>query len=491
MAPTKIPSDGGDDSIGYDQADPAELKGAGQQWQASLAAGEMAAIWGRLYRIVARHPLVRTGSIAQLGQAGLALGRGAASAGVSLQDLTQDLYLQLFQKGRFEHYREAGLSDGEIEREVSQVELTNLLLGKLRRERPEHYRLARRVGMVLAQDARFQRVVSMTMSRTEGRYRQLANGLYGLRIWGEQKEIRNSSGFAQRISEIPVRGRDRRRTGCTGESQVIIASGELANLLEEILLAIDSPASLRVLRRLALDKLSLYDPVLLPLDEPGNREKREGGVRHHGQRDFGPVEVTPESLLRQIEGERSASQLAAEFLQRLARLVRGHPLRTERLWRVVWHVYFDPRRPSQIEIARRIGLSDSSVSDYRRRLLGELKRLALLPDQVPFFAQALEEQLFTALFRAIPFQEGDSPLDQHAWPHSPDDLWPQESPNPSLDSSLDSSAANDGQRGTRDGSSTIGGQKENDFGDLLWGDPPLAIGFRHRLPVGGSIDDAR
>lgn len=447
----------------------------------------MAAIWGRLYRIVARHPLVRTGSASHTVQAGSGLGSRSASAGLSLQDLTQDLYLQLFQKGRFEHYREAGLSDGEIEREVSQVELTNLLLGKLRRERPEHYRLARRVGLVLAQDARFQRVVSRTMPRLEGRYRQLANGFYGLRIWGEQKEIRNSSAFAQQISEIPVRGRDRRRTGCTGESQVIIASGELANLLEEILLAIDSPASLRVLRRLALDKLSLYDPVLLPLDEPGNREERDAGTRHHGQRDFGPVEVTPESLLRQREGQQRASRLAAEFLARLARLVRGQPLRTERLCWVVWYVYFDPRRPSQIEIARRIGLSDSSVSDYRRRLLGELKRLALLPDQVPFFAQALEAQLLAALFPAISCRGEDSPLDRRESPHSRDDLWPQEAP----DSSSESSATNDGQRGAGDGSGTIGGEKEDDFGDLFWGDPPLAIGFRHRLPVGGSVDDAR
>ncbi len=477
MVPAKIPSDGGDGSIGRDQVDPA----AGLQWQASLAAGEVAAIWGRLYRIVARHPLVRTGSASHTAQAGPGLGSRSASAGLSLQDLTQDLYLQLFQKGRFEHYRRAGLSDGEIEREVSQVELTNLLLGKLRRERPEHYRLARRVGMVLAQDARFQRLVSRSLSRTEGRYRQLANGLYGLRIWGEQKEIRNSSGFAQQISEIPVRGRDRRRTGCTGESQVIIASGELANLLEEILLAIDSPASLRVLRRLALEKLSLYDPVLLPLDEPGGREEREGGVRHHGQRDLAPVEVTPESVLRQLEGQQSASRLATEFLARLAKLVRGHPLRTERLCWVVWYVYFDPRRPSQIEIARRIGLSDSSVSDYRRRLHGELKRLVLLPDQVPFFTQALEERLLAALFPTIPFRGGESLLDHREWSHSPADLWPQEAP--------ESSPTNDGQCGTGDGSGTIGGQKEDDFGDLLRGDPPLAIGPWHRLPVRGSVDD--
>lgn len=489
MALPKIPSDGADGSIRHHQVASVTPQGAGQQWQASLAAGEMAAIWGRLYRIVARHPLVRSGSKAHTGQAGQAgqtgwtLGPGSACAGLSLQDLTQDLYLQLFQKGRFDHYREAGLLDGEIEREVSQVELTNLLLGKLRRERPEHYRLARRVGMVLAQDPRFQRVHSRMRPRAEGRYRQLANGLFGLRAWGGQKEIRNSSGFAQRVSEIPVRIRNRRRTGCTGESQVIIASNELADLLEEILLAIDSPTSLRVLRRLALDKLSLYDPVLLPLDEPGGREGREGGERPHIQRDLAPVEATPESELRQVEERQSASRLAAEFLARLANLVRGHPLRTERLWRVVWHVYFDPRRPSQIEMARLIGLSDSSVSDYRRRLLGELRRLALLPDQVPFFTQALEERLLAALFPAIPSPGREAPLDRSEWRSSADDLWPKEA--------LDSAPANDRQSGAGDGTGAVRGQKEDDFGDLLWGDPPLAISFRHGLPVGGSVDDAR
>lgn len=479
MVPLKIPSDREEGSIRLDEGSPPASNGAARQWQASLAAGEMAAIWGRLYRIVARHPLVRSGSTAYLAhagwaQAGWALAGGLASSGVSLQDLTQDLYLQLFQKGRFDHYRRAGLSDGEIEREVSQIELTNLLLGKLRRERPEHYRLARRVGVVLAQDPRFQRVVPSTTARVEGRYRQLANGLFGLRVWGGQKEIRNSSGFAQRTCEIPVRGRDRRRTGCTGESQVIISSGELADLLEEILRAIDSPASLRVLRRLALDKLSLYDPVQLPLDEPGSREDRDSGTRHPGHRDLATVEATPESALWHREGRHGASELAAEFLTRLSRLVRGHPLRTERLWRVVWHVYFDPRQPSQIEIARLIGLSDSSVSDYRRRLLGELKRLALVPDQVPFFTQALEERLLSVLNSSRPSSEAEPPVDRVQ----------------RLTEAAGSSPSNDRQGRTGDRPGAIGSQEEDHFGDLLWGDPALTIGLRHRLPVGGRVDDA-
>jgi hypothetical protein len=68
------------------------------------------------------------------------------------------------------------------------------------------------------------------------------------------------------------------------------------------------------------------------------------------------------------------------------------------LWRVLWHCYFDPAEPSQLMIAEMVGISDSSVSDYRRKLEAELRGLNLLAAQVRHFTEELEEQLRWRLF---------------------------------------------------------------------------------------------
>src|SRR4030095_10486868 len=92
------------------------------------------AVWRALHRLVSVHPLVRS---ARRRLDGLAH-PGALS---SLRDLTQDVYVLLLEKSRFAHYLESQMSDAEIEREILQVELRNLLIARLRRQRPENYRL--------------------------------------------------------------------------------------------------------------------------------------------------------------------------------------------------------------------------------------------------------------------------------------------------------------------------------------------------------------
>jgi hypothetical protein len=446
-------------------------------WQAKLAAGEMAPIWGLLYRLVVRHPLVRSASTAQ--GAGT-VGSPAGLTGVPFHDLTQDLYLQLLQKGRFEHYQRSALSDQEIEREISQIELTHLLIGTLRRQRPEHYRLARRIGMVLAEEGRFRRLAGPSTLLSERPRRRMVQGWYGLRAWEEEKEIRNSSDFAQRIAEIPVRDRNLRRAGCAGDSQIVITSLELAVLLEEILLAIDSPASLRVLRQLTFSKLPLYDPVLISLQEPP-RSEAEGAP--HWWNALLQVHETPESILRQDQDRKGGQRLAGEFLVRLAALVRDHPIRRDRFWRILWHVYFDPTRPSQLEIAVRVGLSDSSVSEYRQKLQRELKRLRLLPEQLSSFAEALELRL-----RALLSEEREEFLERPQRGGGP--LPPQRDSRQGRRSRR-SSASIDGQGGTGDGTGPIRGQKEDHLGDLHGGDPALGITLRHCCAVDRRIDNAR
>src|SRR5262247_3086057 len=118
-------------------------------WKTRIENSDAQSLWRSLHRLVSAHPLART-----------ALGYSNTSAhhtpSSTLSDLTQDLYLLLLQKGRFNHYIMTQMSDAEIEREIFQIELTNLLIGNLRRRRPENYRIVRRVSGVLGNDPRFR-----------------------------------------------------------------------------------------------------------------------------------------------------------------------------------------------------------------------------------------------------------------------------------------------------------------------------------------------
>jgi hypothetical protein len=353
-------------------------------WRTRIENSDAQALWRALHRLVSVHPLVRS-----------ALGSQQASAQptplFSLHDLTQDLYVLLLQKGRFAHYLSAQMADNEIEREIFQIELTNLLIGNLRRRRPENYRIVRRVSQLLETDPRFRRFPKNKGLRGQqpARYRQAAEAVFGLREWSNEKRVKDAGTFSDLITNIPMRRRNCRRTGCTGDAQLIVSNQELVDLLLEIFAAIDSPAPLRVLRQLALSKLPVYDPVINPIEDEVNEEQH--GRTYHDV--FASTDASPEQLALRGEEEEQARQAAAAFLDHLGMLMRANVQRTERLWRVLWHCYFDPAEPSQLEIAEMVGISDSSVSDYRRKLEAEMRKLDFAPEQLRCFAEELDEQL--------------------------------------------------------------------------------------------------
>lgn len=296
----------------------------------------------------------------------------------------------LLQKRRFEHYVGAEMSDAEIEREIFQIELTNLLISNLRRRRPENYRIIRRLGGVLESDARFRqyRRTSGRFKDQPAKYRQAAEAVYGLSGWSDDKPAKDSGTFHELIANIPTRMRNRRRAGCAGDAQVIVSKQELIDLLVEILETIDSPTPLRVLRQLALSRLPVCDPDIASIDD----DRDDAGA----SRSFDLIiasDDTPEQLALRSEHEREARSAAWSLLARLAGLMRSNTTRTDRLWRVLWHCYFDADEPSQLEIAERIGVSDSSVSDYRRKIAAEMRKLKFHPDHLRSFSDELDSQL--------------------------------------------------------------------------------------------------
>ncbi|MBS1787939.1 MAG: sigma-70 family RNA polymerase sigma factor [Acidobacteria bacterium] len=358
-------------------------KGSGQSllWQKRIEQSEAASVWQSLQRMVSSHPLVRS-----------ALGNPQttnAEPPFSIHDLTQDLYVLLLQKGRFNHYLASGMSDAEIEREIFQIELTNLLIGNLRRRRPENYRIVRRVSQILENDQSFRRYARNRKQYQVERYRQAAEAVFGLKGWNDDKRIKDSGTFDDLIASVPTRCRNRRRSGCTGETQVIVSNQELVELMVEIFKAIDSPAPLRVLRQLALSKLPVFDPTLTSIDDETNDERRN----HRHNYSLVSSGGTPEEHALNHEQETEVRLEALEFLNRLSHLTRSNPMRTERFWRILWHCYFDSNEPSQLEIAELLGMSDSSVSDYRRRIEGEMRNLRFSPEHLSIFAEELKEQL--------------------------------------------------------------------------------------------------
>src|SRR6266849_8014860 len=202
----------------------AERMAKSGKWVESLRSSDVSRLWSELHRIVSHHPLVRASR-----SAGLLVEEGASS----YTDLTQELFVQLLSKNRFEHYLETEMTDYEIECEIGQIELTNLLTAELRKRHPESYRLARRISTLIQSSVNFKRFD--TSGIDDEPHRRLADRVYGLSEWPGEKVRRESHDLEQRIQMIPVRQRDTRMVGCTGDSQVVISNSDLEDLIVSVL----------------------------------------------------------------------------------------------------------------------------------------------------------------------------------------------------------------------------------------------------------------
>ncbi|HEX8556602.1 MAG TPA: hypothetical protein VF668_00640, partial [Pyrinomonadaceae bacterium] len=320
---------------------------------------DVSRLWTELQRLVVNHPLVRASY-----SAGLLVEEG--DRGSAYLDLTQELFVTLLAKSRFQHYLDSEMTDSEIECEVSQIELTNLLTAELRKRHPESYRLARRISTIIQSSANFRRFDAAGSNGVA--HRRLASQLYGLSVWPAGKATGEMDGFEQRVRLIPVRRRDTRVVGCTGDAQVIISNSDLEDLIVSVLEACDSPVDVRTLRSLVMSRLPVMDIYLVPIGG-GDGESRASEARDE-------CEDPEQGLLRQeIEGERHAR--VNRFVESLSASVRGKARQFDRMVAVLWYCYLSPERHTQLAVAAMLGVSDSLVSEYRRRIERELRALSL------------------------------------------------------------------------------------------------------------------
>jgi hypothetical protein len=347
-------------------------------WVETLRRSDVSRLWAELQRLVVNHPLVRASY-----SAGLLVEEG--DRGSAYLDLTQELFVTLLSKARFQHYLDSGMTDAEIECEVSQIELTNLLTAELRKRHPESYRLARRISTIIQSSANFRRFDGAGSNGASPR--RLAAQLYGLSLWPVGKATRDMSDLEQGVQLIPVRRRDTRMVGCKGDAQIIISNSDLEDLIVSVLEACDSPVDVRSLRGFVISRLPVMDIYLVPI----GRDDGDGESRA-----FEPVDEceNPEQGLLRRETESLCHFQVERFMEGLSANVRGKDRQYDRMVAILWYCYLSPKRYTQLAVAAKLGVSDSLVLEYRRRIEQELRALSLTEiAEARVFEEALREHV--------------------------------------------------------------------------------------------------
>jgi hypothetical protein len=210
----------------------------------------------------------------------------------------------------------------------------------------------------------------------------------------EDKPRRAQAELEQRVQIIPVRQRDTRMVGCTGDSQIIISNSDLEDLIVSVMEACDSPVDVRTLRSLVMSRLPVMDIYLVPIgDDDG-----EG-------RAFEPVDgrENPEQRLLRREAESGRHGQVDRLMEGLSANVRGKARQYDRMVAILWYCYLSPKHYTQLEVAAMLGVSDSLVSEYRRRIEQELRALSLAGiAEARDFEVVLREHVSRLLRRSAP-----------------------------------------------------------------------------------------
>src|SRR5205814_9878859 len=91
--------------------------------------------------------------------------------------------------------------------------------------------------------------------------------------------------------------------------------------------------------------------------------------------EFKDTRETPEEDLLRNEAELAAAGFVDNFLVTLNKAVRGKAKQYDRLINVLWHCYLISDGGTQLEVAEMLGVSDSRVSGYRKRMEADLEQL--------------------------------------------------------------------------------------------------------------------
>src|SRR4029434_9000496 len=93
--------------------------------------------------------------------------------------------------------------------------------------------------------------------------------------------------------------------------------------------------------------------------------------------EFTDTRENPEEDLLRNEAEMAAAGFVDSFLKTLNKSVRGKAKQYDRMINVLWHCYLISDGGTQLEVAEMLGVSDSLVSDYRKRIEANLQQLSI------------------------------------------------------------------------------------------------------------------
>lgn len=331
-----------------------------RSWIDILTNADSEALWTNLFNLISRHSSIR-----------LLYPHGELSGQRRVDicsDLTQDIFLRLLEKNRWQYYLSNGYSDERVEQELYRIELPNYVSTLQRKRFPESFRLARRISDLVKTRPEF-RLFSIPSysdapqnSSRRGRCKMVLR-VYGLSSWPVDKSIESDEDLLERTKHISYRPRDVRRVGRSQGSQLIISNQELLWLIVEIFTAIDRPLTIRRLRTLVMSKLAIED------SRPVSLEAFRTGYSDDGSElpklDLPDERPSPLELLLAKEATERIQQLAESLIGQMRDAVRNKPKRFYKLLAISWSCYFDPDSPAQTTIARRMKISDSLVSHYR------------------------------------------------------------------------------------------------------------------------------
>ena len=324
------------------------MRGYPADWRAFCRNGDASSIWSALSDCVRKHPLVRNLS---------------DSGTLSRADLTQELFLRLLTKNRFQHYLESGLTNEQIDAEIGGLELSNILTSDIRKRFPESFRLSRRISVLLQDDTGF-------VEKSAERRSRLSLRIFGLNEWSADKPLRQYEEILERVRTVAVRSRDLRIAGRSADVQIVISNPDLRDLIKEVFIAADSFMDVKTLRAAVLSRLSIIDASIVSM----------GGADPNGRLNEALIEdlrANPEAALLTTDGILALHGSVDTFLGKIKHAARGKIRQYNRMISILWHYYLSRQGRTQGEIADQLGISDSLVSDYRKRIETSLREMSL------------------------------------------------------------------------------------------------------------------
>src|SRR5262245_33020294 len=229
-------------------------------WEDALVREDYEALWSILFEAVSRHH-----SVKRLHQ-WENIPRDRLLDGYA--DMTQDLFLRLFEKNRFQHYLDSNYTNEMIVHEIDHIEIPNMINSHLRQRFPESFRIASRISSLVRNQGDYRLFPAVRDAAGVLPRRSSVMEVYGLKIWPPDKQVKDRQVLSDLIKDVEFRIRDLRRSGGKRTCHIIIPNKELNRLIADIFVAIDSPTDLRTLRNLVMSKLPIADLNFIPMIRP-------------------------------------------------------------------------------------------------------------------------------------------------------------------------------------------------------------------------------